>query len=93
MNADGSLVAASPDVITDPNVTAKFIGQTGSYEVGFDRTVRGVCAPVVSLHLTDSVIPKGFATTYFTSDSQVGIVTWDKSGTPADEAFDLILMC
>jgi hypothetical protein len=93
MNADGTLVAASPDVLRNSNITAKLTGSPGDYEIAFDRVVRGVCAPVASLHVPAGVITPGYAMVSFTSDTQVEVLTFNASGTLADSAFDLIVMC
>lgn len=94
MNADGTLVVASPDVVRSSGLTGKFSNSTGSYQVDFGQVVRGLCAPVVSLHQPTGVpITPGYAMSYFTSDFQVGVITFDKNGNLANQAFDLIVMC
>ncbi len=37
--------------------------------------------------------PPGYATTWFTSGTQVGVNTFGPDGTPTDMSFDVIVLC
>jgi hypothetical protein len=91
VNADGTVVASSglastTNVRTDP----------GLYLITFNRDIRGVCAPVVSLGSNDST--GGFAgeiaTNFVVSPaSQLRVRTFDSAGSASDSAFHGAVFC
>ena len=95
LDAQGNILAASPTVVADG--TGKFTNLLGQYEVRFDRPVRTGCVVVASVHDPRTNIldppPPGYATTWFTSQIQVGITTFGADGSPADMSFDVIVLC
>ncbi|MDX6511280.1 MAG: hypothetical protein QOE36_784 [Gaiellaceae bacterium] len=96
MDADGNVLASSPNVdTTHPNFTGKFTfaGSVGQYQVHFIRAVTD-CVPVASAHgRALNHADAAFAVTSFTSTSQVGVSVYKPDGTPVNQGFDLIMEC
>lgn len=97
LDADGNILAASSTV--RPDGTGKFTNpalDAGQYEVHFNQSVVG-CIAVASVHdprtnIFNHPVP-GYATTWFTSSTQVGVNTFAADGTPTDMSFDVIVVC
>jgi hypothetical protein len=93
MAADGTLIASSSNVDTNPNFTGKFSNSTGKYQVRFFADITE-CAPVSNIH-TDGSLGQivGFTTTGFTSSSQVAVHIYAADGTEINAPFDVIVAC
>jgi hypothetical protein len=66
---------------------------TGSYKVGFARSVAG-CAYTATLGTTDTTtVPAGRITVGANPDGSVAVYTYDASGTPTDLPFHVLVAC
>ncbi len=94
LDADGSVLVASPGVLED-QLTGRFqVGPPGNYEVHFNRDVRN-CVATASPHVDGggASLPPAFATVGYTSSSQFGVHIFGPDGAGKDMQFDLIVAC
>jgi hypothetical protein len=92
VNADGT-IGSSRGVVLGPGT-----GRTGTgiYSVQFNRDIHG-CVALAGLAIPfgspPGAVPVGYATTSFSSFTQVNVVTFNASGRAADAPFALTLTC
>ena len=67
-------------------------GATGTYVVGFSRSVNG-CATTATLGTTDATTVPAGRITVSNISGRVGIQTYAADGTPADLPFHVIVAC
>jgi hypothetical protein len=92
LDANGNVLAHSANVDLTTGLTGKLPGTPGSYQVRFSSNV-SQCVPVASAFLPSGPIVGVFAMTYFTSNTQVGVITLDSTGTLIDSGFSLVVSC
>jgi hypothetical protein len=93
LNADGTIDAASPTVVRDPELTGRFTSTShGNYQVDFGRNIGG-CVPTVSLDNSIANPQPGFVSVGIESTFQVHVLTYAADGTRTDTPFNVILAC